>query len=175
MPQVQRDREIKKRRNKRKKVLDLRDRLTRERFVVQSVEGSRAAPEFTYSVGLTAHGLPELIVAAMRPLDGACLVMACGDHLLDESLVLPGEALTWGPVVLEAVEVARPQDHLLLAEAVFGPAVRALQLAWADDRGRWPWQPGHRARRAGQPLLGERAPWYCDEHRRDRLDVPPHP
>jgi hypothetical protein len=62
-----------------------------------------------------------------------------------------------------------------LAVAVHGPAVRALQLAWCDAAGRWPWEPGHRARRAGEPVLGRRAPWHCDEHRQDRLDVPPHP
>ena len=44
----------------------MRDRLTLERFVVQSVSGSRTQPEFSYSVGLTAHGLPELIVVRMH-------------------------------------------------------------------------------------------------------------
>jgi hypothetical protein len=152
----------------------VRDRLAHERFVVQSVTGSRTSAELTYSVGLTAHGLPELVVVGVRRHDAAALVESWGDYLLDECLVLPGERLTSGPFVMEAVEVARPEDSLAVAVALFGPQVRALQLAWADDRGRWPWEPGHRARRAGQPLLGERAPWYCDEHRPDRLDVPPH-
>lgn len=159
----------------------LRGWLAQERFVVQSVTGSRTTAEFTCSVGLTAHGLPELIVLGLRPDDAARLVAGWGDYLLDHSLymldhslVLPGETLRSGPFALEAIEVARPQDHLVLAVEIFGPDVRALQLAWADERGRWPGEPSHRARRAGQPLLGQRAPWYCDEHRPDRLDVPPH-
>ena len=138
----------------------LRDRLTRERFVLQSVTGSRTSPELTYSVGLTAHGLPELIVVGVRPADAAPLVRLWGDYLLDESLVLPGEALTCGAWAMEAVEVVRPEEHLRVAAAVYGEAVRALQLAWCDSGGRWPWQAGHRARRAGQPLLGERAPVF---------------
>jgi hypothetical protein len=95
-------------------------------------------------------------------------------YLLDDTLVLPGERMVCGPFVLEAIAVERPQEHLLLATNLYGDGIRALQLAWADDRGVWPWEPGHRARRAGQPLLGARAPQYCDEHRPDRLDVPPH-
>lgn len=68
-----------------------------------------------------------------------------------------------------------PEEHLLVAHRFYGDRLRALQLVWADAAGRWPWDPGHRARRAGQPVLGPRAPWYCQEHSPDRLDVPPHP
>jgi hypothetical protein len=153
----------------------IRELLTRQRFVVQGVTGSTDQAEMSYSVGLTAHGLPELIVLGVRHAEAQRLLHVWGDYLLDQSLVVPGEHLTCGPFVMEAVEVERPQDHLLLAELLYGPAVRALQLAWADHRGRWPWAVGHRARRAGQPVLGQRAPGYCDGHRPDRLDVPPHP
>lgn len=58
-----------------------------------------------------------------------------GAYRLDESLVLPGETMQSGPFVMEAVAVERPQDHLLLATAVYGDTVRALQLAWADGAG----------------------------------------
>lgn len=88
--------------------------------------------------------------------------------------MLPGETLGGGPWLLEAVEVERPQQHPVVACRYYGDHVRALQLVWADAAGRWPWEPGHRARRAGQPVLGKRAPWYCPEHTPDRLDVPPH-
>lgn len=152
----------------------LRDLLTRQRFFVHSVPGSASEAELSYSVGLTAHGLPELLVLGVRRTEAVRLLELWGDYLLDTSLLLPGETLESGPFVMEAVEVERPQDHLRVAVALHGDPVRALQLAWADGRGRWPWEAGHRARRAGQPLLGPRAPWFCDEHRRDRLDVPPH-
>ena len=152
----------------------LRERLRECRFLVQSVGGSRDSAEFSYTIGLTAHGLPELIVVGRRPGEATKLLRLWGDYVLDTSLVLPGERLRTGPFALEAVEVERPEEHLLMADSLFGPAVRALQLVWADDRGRWPWDPGHRARRSGQPVLGERAPWYCPEHRPDRLEIPPY-
>ena len=155
-------------------VAHVRELLAAQRFAVQSVMGSRTSPELSYSVGLTAHGLPELIVLGVRRAEAHRLIDNWAEYLLDVSLVLPGETLESGPFYLEAIEVDRPQDHLVLAGRIYGAAVRALQLAWVDDRGRWPWEAGHRARRAGQPLLGQRAPVYCHEHAPDRLDVPPH-
>ena len=152
----------------------LRQGLRDRRFLVQSVSGSRDSAEFSYTIGLTAHGLPELIVTGRRHDEATKLLTGWGDYVLDTSLVLPGETLETGPFRLEAVEVERPEKHLLMADSLYGSAVRALQLVWADDSGRWPWHPGHRARRSGQPVLGQRAPWYCPEHRPDRLEDPPY-
>ena len=61
-----------------------------------------------------------------------------------------------GPL-LEIVEVEHPDAHMNFAVALGGPDIRALQLVWADDRGRWPWAAnwGHGRRR--QPVLGVRA------------------
>lgn len=151
----------------------IRALIAEHRFAIQAVGGSRCHAEFSYTVGLTAHGLPELVVTGVRVADASRLLRHWGDYLLDTSLVLPGETLESGPWVMEAVEVEQPQEHLFTAIRIFGEQVRGLQLAWADARGVWPWEPGHRARRAGQPLLGGRAPFFCDEHRPDRLDVPP--
>ena len=86
--------------------------------------------------------------------------------------MLPGELLDGGPFLMEAVHVDRPSEELPLAAERF-PVLRALQLVWTDDRDRWPWDPAS-AHQPCQPLLGSRAPWYCPDHARDRLDVPPH-
>ena len=151
----------------------LRDRLTRERFVVQSVQGSVSTAELGYSVGLTAHGLPELVVVGARPDDARQLLEQWGAYLVDESLVLPGERCV-GPLRHGRGRGRAPRGP---------PRARCRDLRQRRPRssaglgrrpGQVPWEAGHRARRAGQPLLGKRAPWYCDEHRTDRLDVPPH-
>lgn len=152
----------------------VRTDIGRRRFGIVGVKGSPRCAEFSYTVGLTEHGLPELIVTAVRPTDAVRLLRMWGDYLLDESAVLPGETLEAGPWLLQAVSVERPEGHLLIAHRFYGERLQALQLAWADDRGRWPWEAGHRARRAGQPVLGSPAPWYCHEHSPSRLDVPPH-
>jgi hypothetical protein len=55
------------------------------------------------------------------------------------------------------VALPHPEAHLLTAVELYGHEVRALQLVRADDRGRWPWERGHRGGRGGQPVLGPRA------------------
>jgi len=103
----------------------VRDRLRRERFVVQSVSGSAREAEYSYSIGLAAQGLPELVVVGVRPAEAVPLVGTWGEYLLDESLVLPGETLECGPFLMEAVEVEHPAQHLQLAIALRGGPVRA--------------------------------------------------
>ena len=94
--------------------------LTERRFLIQSVDGSARSSEFSYTVGLTAHGLPELVVVGRRSENASRLLGAWADYLLEDSLVLAGETLQSGTLVMEAVEVERPQEHLLVAVAVYG-------------------------------------------------------
>jgi hypothetical protein len=61
--------------------------------------------------------------------------------------------------LMEVVEVEHPDVHLKFAVGIFGPTVRALQLVWADDKGRLPWAPGWGHGRRRQPVLGRRAEW----------------
>ncbi|WP_118913770.1 DUF4262 domain-containing protein [Mycobacterium shigaense] len=58
--------------------------------------------------------------------------------------------------LVEVVEVEHPDVHLKFAVGLFGPRVRALQLVWADDKGRWPWDAGWGHGRRRQPVLGVR-------------------
>ncbi len=50
----------------------------------------------------------------------------------------------------------QPDAHMEWAVAFGGPEVRALQLVWADGRGRWPWAAAFSDGRARQPVLGVR-------------------
>jgi hypothetical protein len=58
---------------------------------------------------------------------------------------------------VELVELARPDAHMDMAIEIEGPGVKAIQLVWADGRGRWPWAPGFNDGRQPQAVLGERA------------------
>jgi hypothetical protein len=44
-----------------------------------------------------------------------------------------------------------------MAVAIEGRDIQAVQLVWADDRGRWPWAKGFDDGRRTQPVLGVRA------------------
>jgi hypothetical protein len=75
------------------------------------------------------------------------LVVREGPPPAGERMTLPGG------LVLEVVAVEHPAAHLDVAVALCGPGLTALQLAWTDGRGRWPWERGSRGR---QTLLGPR-------------------
>jgi hypothetical protein len=131
----------------------LRPRIERFGFAVQAVGGSRVHAPFSYTVGLTALGLPEAVVTGKRPTEAADVL-----NDLAREPALAGDHLERDGELFEVVAVPHPEAHLHIATGLYGPAsVRARQLVWADDRGRWPWERGHRGGRGGQPVLGPRA------------------
>ena len=128
-------------------------------WAVQAVEGGRRSAPFAYTVGLTEAGLPELLVTGMAAYRAAALLNVAAAHWLHaEPLPVHGAHLDLEHVCLELVDLPQPDAHLLMAVRLYGrEAVTAQQLVRADDRGRWPWDRGHRAGRGGQPVLGPRA------------------
>jgi Domain of unknown function (DUF4262) len=136
----------------------LRELLERHCWVVQGVQRERHRPSYAYTVGLTAHGRPELVVTGL-PYDRAVrLLNSVAEQVVHAEAPRPGAVvpLRGGPV-LEIVRVAEPCVHLKVAAALNGPTLSALQLVYADERGRWPWDTGFRAGRGGQPVLGARS------------------
>jgi Domain of unknown function (DUF4262) len=122
---------------------------------VQGVEREGAHPPWAYTVGLTAAGQPELVVTGMPLLRATCLLNEQAKRMLRGGLPLPGEPVRLGDrPMIQIVEVAEPTAHLHIAVEMFGPQIRALQVVHADDRDHWPWQPGYRGVRGGQPVLG---------------------
>jgi Domain of unknown function (DUF4262) len=127
-------------------------------WAVQAVERDQHRPPYAYTIGLTTHGKPELVVTGMPVLRAAELLNDVTAHLLHAPEPEPGEQvpLIGGPVI-EFVAVEVPSAHLSVASVLYGPRLRALQVVHADDRGHWPWEVGYRGVRGGQPVLGPRA------------------
>lgn len=136
----------------------LRALIIRHGWAVQGVERDHSHPPWAYTVGLTGFGQPELVVTGLALGRATELLNGVAAHVLHACAPTPGERipLRSGPVV-EIVELAHPEAHLETVIALHGTQVRALQLVWADDRGRFPWERGHRGGRGGQPVLGPRA------------------
>ncbi len=127
-------------------------------WAVTGVEGDRIHPPWAYTLGLTPHGKPELVVTGLALPRATWLLNAVAGYVLDTTVPRPGEeVLVEGGPLLEVVRVAEPAAHLAVAVDFYGPAIQALQLVYADDRGRWPWDAGVRGHRGGQPVLGPRA------------------
>ncbi|MET0863030.1 MAG: DUF4262 domain-containing protein [Nakamurella sp.] len=127
-------------------------------WAVQYIEPGRRTLPWGYTVGLSAYGQPELVATGLRPEPLMNLLNSLAQHFMHKPSPEPGSRvhLIDGPVV-EFVELSQPSAHLYAAVQMFGPRIRGIQAVHADDRGHWPWHPGFRGGRGGQPVLGPRA------------------
>jgi hypothetical protein len=135
---------------------ELRETIRKHGWAVQYVDDDRRP--FAYTVGLHHRGLPELLVTGLAPQRAAWLLNTFAKRAMTGSRPAPGDQVSLpAGTRLEVVAVAHPDAHLYLAIAIEGPEIEAVQLVWADDRGRWPWAPGFDDGRRPQPVLGNRA------------------
>jgi hypothetical protein len=115
---------------------------------------------FAYTIGLHDKGLPELMVTGLSGEASARLLNAVARMTVNGTRLAPAEHINLGDRYhLEVVEVEHPDVHLKFAARIFGQHITALQLVWADHRGRWPWDAGWGCGRRRQPVLGVRAQW----------------
>ncbi len=121
-------------------------------WMVQAVEGSGPYAPFAYTVGLTARGLPELLVTGLQDTAAATILnrVAAGPELA------PGDIFDFDGRNVEVVHVPHPEAHLYVAHDLYGDRLRAVQLAWQDERGHFPLVQGP-SRRPGRPA-GSGAP-----------------
>jgi Domain of unknown function (DUF4262) len=135
---------------------ELREIADRTGWAVQSIERWRDRPPWSYTLGLSQFGRPELVVTGMEWESAVWLLDGAAGHMMHAADPVPGEQVAWedGPLT-EVVTVAEPWAHLNMAVELYGPKIRALQLVHADDHGHWPWDAYFRG---VQPVLGSRAP-----------------
>jgi hypothetical protein len=128
-------------------------------WAVQGVERDGVHPPWAYTVGLTVHRRPELVITGMGLTRATGVLNGVAEHVLHADAPEPGTqaALLDGPLV-EVVRVAAPWAHLNVAVQFYGNRIRGLQLVHADTRGRWPWDRQCQGGRGGQPVLGAREP-----------------
>ena len=138
-------------------VAHLRELLEEHCWVVQGVQRERQRPAYAYTIGLAAHGRPELVVTGLPYDSAAALLNSAARRALQTDVLRPGERVPLGDGLLtEIVRLAEPGVHLPAAAAVNGAGFTALQLVYADERGHWPWEASFRRGQGGQPVLGAR-------------------
>lgn len=131
--------------------------IERHGWAVQYVEGECTRAPYAYTVGLTAAGLPELVVTGLPAVRAAALLNeVAGSTRFTEPPVPGGTISLSAGGEVEVVRLPNPEARLYVASELFGRRVRAMQLVWVDDRGRSPWHPVFRGRRGGQQVLGPR-------------------
>ncbi len=113
-------------------------------------------PAFSYTIGLTAMGHPEVVVTGL-PFDVAQSFLNLVGAIVKEGRTVAAgwqtDEFTEGGVVL-FIEVTDTSGLTAVAE-VYG-TVRAVQLVWPDSSDRFPWEDGHSNAPDVQPLLGPR-------------------
>jgi hypothetical protein len=135
----------------------LRGLLEQHCWVVQGVQRERRRPPYAYTVGLAGHDRPELVVTGLPYDRAAALLNGIAGQFLETGPPAPGDLVPLpGGQRAEIVRVAEPAVHLVVAAALGAPGFSALQLVYADDQGRWPWDQDFRGGRGGQPVLGGR-------------------
>jgi uncharacterized protein DUF4262 len=135
---------------------ELRKTMLEHGWAVQYVDSDRSP--LAYTVGLHDCGLPELLMTRVSAQRAMRLLNTVAKDTMGGKRLTPGQkvAVLSGPLV-EIVEVANPDAHMKSAVAFGGSEVRALQLVWADGRGRWPWAAAFSDGRGRQPVLGVRS------------------
>ncbi|MEU7908816.1 DUF4262 domain-containing protein [Actinoplanes sp. NPDC049118] len=112
-----------------------------------------------YTIGLTDHDHPELILFGLPPdISRPVLHAVAGDVVAGRRTCVAGQHaddILEGHQVL-FVAVTEPERHLPVAAQFYAgtaaAAVAALQIVWPDRYQRWPWQPGTRV--DDMPVLG---------------------
>lgn len=122
-----------------------RDVVAEHGWMVMSIGEGEHAPGFTFTVGLTGAGLPEVVVYGLPGDVAGTVLNDVARRLLDGERMPDGVAV---PRVLRGYDVQLwdatwLQDPLGAAFRLYGrDRVRVRQLVWPDRDGRWPWEPG---------------------------------
>ena len=142
--------------------LHLEEVISRLGMAVQPVRPSATTPDFAYSVGQHAKGLPELIVFGIPPHPAAGLLYQLAAHIEAEHAagrtVGPGLVELEGfnmPTALIEVSADAASDYATQAHDRSNGQAKFLQAVWPDRAGRYPWQAGFDERyRPAQPIIG---------------------
>jgi hypothetical protein len=115
---------------------------------------------FAYTVGLTAHDFPELLIAGLDPDTSQALLNDLARRVYDQAQRFThGQRIPDLLVGYDTVIVTGPSTddlHPGAALARYGPdRVRLQQIVWPDKSGRFPWDAGYEYPAHLQPLIGQ--------------------
>jgi hypothetical protein len=126
-------------------------------WAIQHVGGGELPGEvpFSYTIGLTAFGHPELIQQGMSHRSAQDILNILGaevrdGHTYHQDTMTSDPSGTAPPVALISVV---DTDELIVANMLYGE-VEALQVIWPDSEGCLPWEAGYLNPPDAQPIMG---------------------
>lgn len=129
-------------------------------WMIQYVSGSDTQPSFTYTVGLTAKGLPELVVFSMQAKMARFTLNQMARRLVSGEAVPIDVRLadTFDGGDAQLVHADRDLADKYMHQARYRyPDYHALQLVWTDPGMHFPWEEGYADKFiALQPVLRHR-------------------
>lgn len=136
--------------------------IARVGWFVQFMSGRcTGTPSYAYTVGLSAKGLPELLMVTEGPPTAVVVLNETAQRLANGEAIPLNVRLTdildGADAMLIPTYEARAHTYLHEARARY-PDFQAWQLVWTDPAGHFPWEPDYAARFIPkQPVLG---PYY---------------
>ena len=113
---------------------------------------------FAYTIGLTVHDHPELIIAGLNPRTSHSLLNELAGRFFDR-----GQRFAAGQRINDLLDgydaiivEGPPTDDLYPGAAItrYGKdRVRLQQVVWPDEHGRFPWEPDYVLDKQAQPVL----------------------
>ena len=136
---------------------DLRAKIGTYGWAIRNVADVDPEKCLSYTVGLTAHDHPEVVMTGLPPEVGTAFLNNVGEIVVREGgRFTAGEATTEladGPAM--PVIAVSDKGDLTAVDAIYGD-VPAVQVVWTDSGGRLPWEPDYANPPGSQPLLGSR-------------------
>ena len=136
---------------------DLRRSITQHGWAVRCVIDENPALCLAYTIGLTRHDHPEMVITGLPRDVGAAFLNLAGKIIVEDGGRFPAgtdtTALADGRP-LPVIEVIDKSD-LTAVEALYGD-VPAVQVIWTDSAGNLPWEEDYANPPGTQPLLGSR-------------------
>ena len=129
-------------------------------FVLPTADDPDDAAPFAYTVGLTAHDHPEVLIAGLDAATSQALLNDLASRVYDKAEIFHhgqrvGDLIAdYDAVVVDGHPTA--QLHPGAAYGRYGRGrVRLQQVVWPDLHGRFPWDDGYTYPSQVQPLIAQ--------------------
>ena len=138
---------------------DIRELVARHGWAIRHVlpDTASAHASFSYTVGLTSRGWPELIITGLPTAVADAFIRNAIDTQVENGAFKAGDRTDELSESGEVMFIPVGDVSGMTATTDIVGVFSALQLVWPDSAGQFPWHPRYRNPSASQPLLGTAA------------------